>query len=47
MNDLTDKHVHETITGLRAGVLILAVRKMRISEVKCPNAIRYERRAIS
>jgi hypothetical protein len=37
----------ETIIGLRMATPKRVVRKMNNSEVKCPNAIRYENRAMS
>ena len=41
------KGVLETITGLITAPLILAVPKIKISEVKCPKAIRKLRSVIS
>lgn len=40
-------NILETITVLITPPLALAVRKMRISEEKCPNAMRYVNMAMS
>jgi hypothetical protein len=37
----------ETIKGPRVPGLTLAVWKMKVSDVKCPNAMRYVKSAIS
>ena len=41
------RHALDTMTGEKTGILILAVRKIRISEEKCTKAKMYVSRVIS